>query len=290
MPSRWSDYWQLCKPRVVALLSFTALIGMLLAAPVLPPLVPVVAGLVGITLMAASAAALNQVFDRRIDAIMARTRRRPLPDGRIGTVEGLAFAAAIGTVGLVLLWFAVNPLTAILTLATLVGYSLIYTCYLKWKTPQNIVIGGASGAFPPVLGWAAVTGEVSAEAMLLFLIVFLWTPPHFWALAIYRLEDYRSASVPVLPVTHGHELTRLHILLYTILLVVISLFPYLIGMSGLLYLGGALVFGALYLAHAWRLLRGRRSEQPMRAFRFSINYLLGLFSVMLIDHYLQLFL
>ena len=272
----------------MALLSFVALIGMLLASPALPPLVPVVAGLVGITLAAASAAALNQIFDQRIDAIMTRTQRRPLPSGRMSTTEGLTFAALIGLAGLLLLWFVVNPLTAVLTLATLIGYSLVYTCYLKWKTPQNIVIGGASGAFPPVLGWTAVTGEVSAEAMLLFLIVFLWTPPHFWALAIHRLEDYKSASVPVLPVTHGHELTRLHILLYTILLVVISIFPYLIGMSGLLYLGGALVFGALYLVHAWRLLRSERSEQPMRAFRFSISYLLGLFGTMLIDHYLGL--
>jgi heme o synthase len=281
----WHDYYELTKPRVVALIVFTAIVGMFLAVPGWPGAQALLFGTLGIGLAASSAAVVNHVLDARIDVQMSRTRRRPLPRGRLNESQALAFAAVLCTASMLLLWFLVNPLTAVLTFASLIGYAVVYTVYLKRATPQNIVIGGAAGAAPPVLGWCAVTGEVHANALLLFLIVFVWTPPHFWALAIARKRDYEKVGVPMLPVTHGNEVTRQFILLYTILLIPVTVMPYLTGMSGLIYLAAALVLGSVFLYYAIRLKISERGGLPMRVFRFSINYLMFLFAALLLDHY-----
>jgi protoheme IX farnesyltransferase len=286
--ARLRDYWELTKPKVVALVVFTAIVGMLLAAPGLPPTRVMLFATLGIWLAAASAAAINHVLDRRIDAEMVRTRCRPIPSGHVSEVAALLFAFALGLAAMLILALLVNPLTALLTFASLIGYSVIYTMWLKRATPQNIVIGGAAGAAPPVLGWAAVTGSVDPNALLLFLIIFTWTPPHFWALAIARRDDYAKAGIPMLPVTHGIEFTRLHILLYTILLVIVTLLPWLTGMNGLLYLAGVLILDVIFLRYAWALRQGGRVELPMRTFKYSVNYLMLLFALLLADHYLRL--
>jgi len=284
--SRLRDFWELTKPKVVALIVFTAIVGMFLATPALPPLSALAFGTLGIWLAAASAAAINHVLDRRIDAEMVRTRRRPIPTGHVSESAALLFAFALGLAAMLILALLVNPLTALLTFLSLIGYSVIYTVWLKRATPQNIVIGGAAGAAPPVLGWAAVTNSIDPNALLLFLIIFTWTPPHFWALAIARRDDYARAGIPMLPVTHGLQFTRVQILLYTILLCVVTVLPYLTGMSGLLYLAGALVLDALFLRYALMLVRSSgRIELPMRVFRYSVNYLMLLFALLLIDHY-----
>jgi len=281
----WRDYLELCKPNVVALIVFTAVVGMLLAAPGMVPLDALVFGTLGIGLAAGSAAAINHVVDQKIDAIMGRTRGRPLPQGAVSTRDALLFSAIIGLIAMAMLALLVNPLTALLTFLSLIGYAVIYTMYLKRATPQNIVIGGAAGAAPPLLGWTAVTGSVDPGAMLLFLIIFTWTPPHFWALAIHRAEEYRKVDMPMLPVTHGKDYTRLQILLYTVLLLVVTLLPYGYGMSGGLYLGGAMVLGLGFLYYAVRLYRDDDDRMPMRTFGYSIIYLMALFALLLVDHY-----
>ncbi len=286
--AHWRDYLEITKPKVVLLLVFTALVGMALAVPGWLPLQQTFFGLVGIGLASSSAAAINHVIDQRTDAIMKRTENRPIPQGALSTRQCLIFAFFIGALGMVLLVAFVNVLTAVLTFFSLIGYAVVYTVYLKRATPQNIVIGGAAGAMPPVLGWAAVTGEVTAGALLLFLIVFVWTPPHFWALAIHRRDDYAKVDIPMLPVTHGIPFTRVQIMLYTVLLVIVTVFPYLIQMNGLFYLIGALVLGARFLFHAWKLFDDTAERQPIKTFVFSINYLMWLFGVMLVDHYLPL--
>jgi len=288
-PASWRDYYELGKPKVVALIVFTAIVGMFLAAPGLPPLDAMLFGTVGIGLAASSAAAINHVVDRRFDLKMSRTMNRPLPTGHLTARQALTYAAIIGVASMLVLWFWVNRLTALLTFASLIGYAVLYTVWLKHVTPQNIVIGGAAGAAPPVLGWTAVTGHVDPYALLLFLIIFAWTPPHFWALAIARRDDYAKAGIPMLPVAYGVEFTRLHILLYTILLVIATLLPYLTGMSGPLYLVAAVVLGTLFMRHAIRLRRPDAAKHlPMMVFRYSINYLLLLFAALLADHYLFL--
>ena len=284
--AHWRDYLEITKPKVVLLLVFTAMVGMALAVPAWPPLQEAFFGLLGIGLASASAAAINHVIDQRIDAQMGRTKNRPIPQGHLSTNQCLMFAFALGAIAMIMLVVLVNPLTAILTFLSLIGYAVVYTVYLKRATPQNIVIGGAAGAMPPVLGWAAVTGEVTAGALLLFLIVFTWTPPHFWALAIHRREDYAKVDIPMLPVTHGVAFTRLQILLYTILLLIITLFPYLIGMSGLVYLAAAVVLGAMFMYHVIKMFNEKNEKQPIKTFVFSIQYLMWLFAAMLVDHYL----
>lgn len=284
--SLFHQYLELTKPKVVALLVFTAIVGMLLATPALPPWNALIFGTLGIGLASASAAAINHLLDRRIDAIMARTAHRPLPSGQLGGRQVLVFALALGVLAMAILVLFVNVLTAVLTFASLIGYAVIYTLYLKRATPQNIVIGGAAGAAPPVLGWTAVTGEIHGHALLLFLIVFVWTPPHFWALALYRREDYARADIPMLPVIYGEQFTRLHVLLYTVLLLIVTILPWLTGMSGLFYLGGALVLGAGFLYYAVRLLNPPNEQFAMQTFAYSIVYLMALFAFLLIDHYL----
>ena len=279
------EYLELTKPRVVALIAFTAVVGMFLATPGFPPLANFLFGALGIALAAGSAAAFNHVLDRSADAEMARTRARPLPTGQLRTREALLFAFVLGGISMAVLVSAVNLLTAALTFASLIGYSVVYTLYLKRATPQNIVIGGAAGAAPPVLGWTAITGQVAPDALLLFLIIFVWTPPHFWALALYRREEYARVSIPMLPVTHGSEYTRLHVLLYTVLLAAVSVLPFTTRMSGPLYLVGVLALDALYLRYAWRLYREYSDALARRAFRYSIEYLALLFALLLIDHY-----
>ena len=281
----WRDYYELTKPRVVLLIVFTAIVGMFLAVPGWPGLGALLFGTLGIGLAASSAAAINHLLDARIDIQMSRTRRRPLPQGRLTEAHAMGFAAILCALGMLILWFLVNPLTAVLTFASLIGYAVIYTVYLKRATPQNIVIGGAAGAAPPVLGWAAVTGEVHANALLLFLIIFVWTPPHFWALAIARKADYQKAGIPMLPVTHGDAFTRQFILLYTILLVLVTILPYLSGLSGLIYLAAALLLGGTFLYYAIRLKVDDSPRLPMRVFKYSINYLMLLFAALLADHY-----
>ncbi len=283
---RVRGYLGLCKPRIVSLILFTALVGMLLAVPGFPPLGLVLAATVGIGLAASSAAALNHVIDRRIDERMRRTCYRPLPQGVLGTRGALLFAAVLGIASMGILALAVNPFTAVLTFFALIGYAVIYTAFLKHATPQNIVLGGAAGAAPPLLGWVAMTGHVSLEALVLVLIIFVWTPPHFWPLAIARREDYTQAGVPMLPVTHGVELTRLHVFLYTVLLVLVSTIPWLIGANSWGYLIAALVLGAGYLTHSWKLWRGKTPGAPMATFRYSLLYLGLLFAALLLDHYL----
>src|SRR5690348_4788645 len=281
-----SQYFELTKPRIVALLVFTAVIGMFLAVPGVPPWRALVFGTLGIWLASSSAAAINHLIDQRIDKLMARTSQRPLATGALNPTQVLAFALILGTLSMAILIAFVNPLTAALTFASLIGYAVVYTAYLKRATPQNIVIGGIAGAAPPVLGWAAVTGHVHPYALLLCLIIFVWTPPHFWALAIFRRDDYSRAQVPMLPVTHGVVYTRWHVLFYTVLLVVITVLPYLTGMSGLFYLGGALVLGGAFLWYAIRLMNPPDPLFPMRVFNYSIIYLMALFAFLLVDHWL----
>jgi len=282
----WRDYFELTKPRVVYLIVFTAIVGTLLASPGWPPLGPLVWGNLGIALSAACAAAINHVLDQKIDEKMARTRNRPIPKGKIGTARALLFAAALGVASMLILWLLVNPLTAVLTFLSLIGYAVIYTAWLKRATSQNIVIGGAAGAAPPVLGWAAVTNSIEPDALLLFLIIFVWTPPHFWALAIARKDEYARAGIPMLPVTHGVAYTRLQVLLYTVLLVLVTLMPFLTGMSGLIYLAAALVLNAIFLYYALAMKFTDREELPMRVFKFSVTWLMWIFIALLVDHYL----
>jgi protoheme IX farnesyltransferase len=284
--ARFRAFGALTKPRVVSLIVFTAVIGMFLATPGVVPFKILLAGTVGIALVAGAAAAVNCLVEQKIDAVMSRTRWRPLPQGELSAAQTLAFAGALGGAGLWLLFHFVNALTMWLTLATFVGYAIVYTVILKPATPQNIVIGGASGAMPPVLGWAAVSGEVTTEAMLLFLIIFAWTPPHFWALALYRTADYARAGVPMLPVTHGKKYTQLQVLLYTLILFAASLLPYVVRMSGVLYLVAALVLGGIFLAYAVRIRLAYSDALAQKTFRYSIAYLALLFAALLVDHYL----
>jgi protoheme IX farnesyltransferase len=286
--TEWRDYYELTKPRVVMLIVFTAVVGMFLAVPGWPGVMPVVFGTLGIAMASSSAAVFNHVLDHRTDILMMRTRGRPLPQGKLTEKSALMFASSLCVASMIILWFLVNPLTAVLTFISLIGYAVVYTVWLKRATPQNIVIGGAAGAAPPILGWTAVTNEVTSGALLLFLIVFVWTPPHFWALAIARLEEYRKVEIPMLPVTHGVPYTRLNILLYSILLLLVTIMPYLIGMSGLIYLLVALGLGGYFLYYAIRMYRDNESEDeelPMQMFRYSISYLGYLFAALLIDHY-----
>ncbi len=280
------QYYELTKPRIVMLAAFCAVIGMFLAADGMVPWPILIFGTLGISLLAGAGFTFNCMVERGIDARMARTRARPAARGEVSVAGALAFAGVLGGAGAWLLLKFVNPLTMWLTLATFVGYAIVYTVVLKPATPQNIVIGGASGAMPPLLGWAAVANDVGAQALVLFLIIFVWTPPHFWALALYRIEDYRRAGLPMLPVTHGPGLTRLHILLYTVLLVATSLLPFMIRMSGWLYLVAAVALGAVFVAYAWRLWRRYTDALARRTFGYSIFYLAALFGALLVDHWL----
>jgi protoheme IX farnesyltransferase len=283
----FARYFELTKPRVVALIVFTAVIGMFLAVPGLPPWKPVLFGSLGIWLAASSAAAINHLLDQRIDALMARTAHRPLPTGGLNSKQVLVFAVVLGVLSMILLVWQVNVLTAWLTFASLIGYAIVYTGYLKRATPQNIVIGGAAGAAPPVLGWAAISNTVDPHALLLFLIIFIWTPPHFWALAIFRREDYARALIPMLPVIYGVTYTRWQILFYTILLFIVTLLPWITGMSGLFYLGGAVVLGGVFLYYAVRLLNPPDELFAMEVFKYSIWYLMALFAFLLVDHWVM---
>jgi len=284
---QWRDYLGVCKLKVVALIVFTALVGMFLAVPGMVPWQPLIFGTLGIGMAAASAAAINHVVDRHVDARMSRTAARPVASGHLTGRNCLLFALALGSLAMFILVEFVNTLTAVLTFASLIGYAVIYTLYLKRATPQNIVIGGAAGAAPPVLGWTAVTGQVDPSALLLFLIIFVWTPPHFWALAIHRRHEYAKVDIPMLPVTHGVEFTRLQVLLYTVLLLVVSVMPYATRMSGLVYLVGAVGLGLGFLFHAWALMRDDSGKQAMKTFGYSIVYLMALFAFLLVDHYLM---
>jgi protoheme IX farnesyltransferase len=284
----WRRYYDLTKPKVVALILFTALVGMLLASPGMVPLQALFFGLLGIGLASAAGAALNHVVDQRIDAVMERTRDRPLPRGDLDTTHALGFALGMAALSMLMLATLVNPLTAALTFFAFLGYAVIYTMYLKRATPQNIVWGGLAGAMPPLLGWTAVTGEVGLEGLLLVLLIFVWTPPHFWALAIKRRTEYARAGIPMLPVTHGVDFTKLQILIYSLMLLTVSLMPFLVHMSGLLYLAGAVAFGAGFVYHAVRLLRSKGDGYAMKTFGYSIVYLMALFAFLLADHYLRL--
>jgi protoheme IX farnesyltransferase len=286
--AHWRDYLEICKPRVVLLMLLCSVVGMFLATPGMVPLDVLVFGTLGIALVAASAAAVNHIADAEIDARMERTRERPVATGRITMRQGLVFATITGTFGFAVLYALINPLTAWLNLASWIGYGIVYTLFLKRATPQNIVIGGLFGAAPPLFGWAAVSGTVEPGALLLVLIIFAWTPPHFWALALDRKEEYRHAKIPMLPVTHGEQYTRWHILFYTLILLAISLLPFAIGMSGLIYLAAALALGAVFVYWAVVLLRNRNPRAPIETFRYSIVYLMALFVALLIDHYLFL--
>lgn len=288
LAQRLTDYYELCKPRVVVLIVFTAMVGMFLATPGMVPIPEFVLGTLGIGMMSAAAAATNQMLDLKADGIMQRTCGRPLVTQHLTMAQAVRFAIAIGVGGMAILLLFVNALTAWLTLAALIGYAGIYTAYLKRATPQNIVIGGAAGAAPPVLGWAAITGTVSVESLTLFLIIFIWTPPHFWALAIERHKEYAKVNIPMLPVTHGIEYTRTQVLLYTILLFLVSLMPYIIGMSGLLYLAGAVIFSGVFLVYAIRMKFAPKPGLAMRTFGYSILYLMVIFSLLLADHYMPL--
>ena len=287
LPSRIRQFHALTKPRVVQLIVFCAVIGMLMATPGLPDLTLALAATAGIWLVAAAAAAFNCLVERRIDSRMARTAWRPTARGQLTNTQTLSFSALLCAAGSALLYFTVYPLTMWLTFATFVGYAVIYTVLLKPMTPQNIVIGGASGAMPPVLGWAAIRGDVGAEALIMCLIIFLWTPPHFWALALYRAEDYRKAGLPMLPVTHGAEFTRLHVFLYTLVLFAGALLPFVSGMSGVVYLIAALLLNSAFVCYAWRLWRDYSDSLARKTFRFSIVYLSALFAALLVDHYLR---
>jgi len=288
MSSPAGRYFELCKPRVVLLIVFTAVVGMFLAVPGWPPLSALIAGTLGIGLAASSAAAINHLLDQRIDAVMARTRNRPLPTGQLSVTQVLIFALILALASMTMLVAWVNGLTAILTFFSLIGYAIIYTVWLKRATPQNIVIGGAAGAAPPVLGWTAVTGSVDPNALILFLIIYVWTPPHFWALAIHRRQDYAAVDIPMLPVTHGVRFTRWHILFYTILLVIVTTMPFLTGMSGPLYMAGVSVLNIGFLWYALRMLRDSDPRLPMQTFGYSVIYLMVLFVFLLADHYLQM--
>ena len=285
-PSRWRGYYELTKPRVVMLIVFTSIVGTLLASSGLPPLDALVFGNLGVGLAAASAAVVNHVLDERIDAQMSRTKRRPLPTGKMTPRSALWFAGVLCVLSMGILVLLVNTLTALLTFASLIGYAVVYTLWLKRATSQNIVIGGAAGAAPPVLGWAAVTNSIDPNALLLFLIVFVWTPPHFWALAIARKDEYAKVGIPMLPVTHGVAFTRLQVFLYTILLTVVTLLPFVTGMSGLLYLAVAIVLNGMFMYYALQMKLTARAHLPMKLFRFSITYLMWLFAALLVDHYL----
>ncbi len=283
----WKNYLTLCKPNVVAEMMFTAVVGMLLAVPGMPPLEPFIYGSIGIALAASSAAAINHFIDRKADALMSRTENRPLPKGNLSTINVLSFAAILGINAMLILVFLVNSLTAVLTFLSLFGYAIIYTLYLKRATPQNIVIGGLFGATPPLLGWCAMTGDVHPNALLLALIIYVWTPPHFWALAIARREEYAKVNIPMLPVTHGPAFTRLQILLYTILLLIVTILPYLTHMSGLLYLVSAVLLDIIFIYYAVQMMRKKDNKTAMKTFIYSIVYITLLFAALLIDHYLQ---
>jgi protoheme IX farnesyltransferase len=285
-PARWKSYYELTKPRVVMLIVFTSIVGTLLAVPGMPPLDALIIGNLGIGLAAASAAVINHVLDERIDAQMSRTKRRPLPTGKLSPRSALMFSGVLCVLSMAMLWFLVNPLTAMLTFASLIGYAVVYTVWLKRATSQNIVIGGAAGAAPPVLGWTAVTNSIDPNALLLFLIVFIWTPPHFWALAIARRDEYAKVGIPMLPVTHGIPFTRLQVVLYTLLLTSVTLMPFVTGMSGIIYLATALVLNGMFIWHAIAMKVTERAHLPMKVFRFSITYLMWLFAALLVDHYL----
>ena len=282
--SSWRDYLALCKPKIVALIIFTAVVGMFLSTPGMVPWQPLIFGTLGIGLAAASAAAINHVVDHKIDSVMARTMRRPLPKGNVSIQGAILFAFLLGALSMVILTLFVNPLTAVLTVISLIGYGFIYSMYLKRATPQNIVIGGAAGAAPPVLGWTAITGTLDPHSLLLFLIIFAWTPPHFWALAIHRRDDYARVDIPMLPVTHGVPFTRLHILLYTILLCLVTILPYITYMSGLLYLCGVVLLDGGFLYYAIRMQTDHSDRLPMKTFAYSIVYLMALFALLLVDH------
>ncbi|MED5412324.1 MAG: heme o synthase [Pseudomonadota bacterium] len=282
----WRDYYEMCKPRVVMLMILTSLVGMFLAVPGMVPLDVLVLGNLGIALVAASGAVVNHLIDRKIDILMKRTHNRPLPQGRVDPKQTIIFAVTIGVLGMGILLFWVNPLCAWLTLGSFVGYAFIYTGYLKHATPQNIVIGGLSGAMPPLLGWSAVTGTIEPDALILVLIIFAWTPPHFWALAIHRKDEYAKSGVPMLPVTHGEYVTKVHIIVYTVILVVVSVFPYFSGMSGILYLGSAVALGAGFLVWTGLLMFNSKPTTAMDTFKYSIVYLALLFIALVLDHYL----
>jgi heme o synthase len=282
----WRDYLELTKPNVVALMILTTVIGMFLSVPGMVPVNVLILGNLGIALCAGAAAVVNHVVDRQIDTKMARTVNRPVAKGRVEPVQAMVFATALGLLGMAILLVYINPLTAWLTLASLVGYAGVYTLFLKRATPQNIVIGGLAGAAPPLLGWTAVTGEIHGHALLLVLIIFAWTPPHFWALAIHRKDEYAKADIPMLPVTHGEKYTKLHILLYTLMLLVISVLPFVTGMSGWLYLLGALALGVGFIYWAIVMMVGKKANAGMDTFKYSIIYLMALFMIMLLDHYL----
>lgn len=285
----WRDYFALCKPKIVAMIVFTAMVGMFLATPGLVPLSVFIFASIGIGLAAASAATINHIVDEKIDSLMTRTNRRPLQKGKVSAQGAMVSAAVLCLLSIVVLVTQINVLTAVLTFGSLVGYGFIYSMYLKRATPQNIVIGGAAGAAPPVLGWTAVTGSLDPYSLLLFCIIFAWTPPHFWALAIYRRNDYAKAEIPMLPVTHGVGFTRLHILLYTVILFIVSLLPYITGMSGVTYLFGAIALGSWFLYYAVRMQKDDSDQLAVQTFSFSIVYLLALFAFLLVDHYLRSF-
>ena len=287
--TNWKDYLALCKLKVVAVMLLTLVVGFCLAEQGVPSWSLLLATSVGVSLAAASAAAVNHVLDQNIDRCMARTARRPLPQGRVSPMNALIFSAVLGGLGLLILAALVNPLTAVLTLASLIGYAVIYTAVLKRATPQNIVIGGVAGAAPPLLGWTAVTGTLDAQALLLMLIIFAWTPPHFWALCIARKDDYARAGVPMLPNTHGETFTRLQILLYSVLTVIVTLLPFISGMSGLVYLIGTSLINWRFMGWAVRLNTSRQPGDPMKMFRYSIVYIMWLFAILLVDHYWRLF-
>lgn len=282
----WRDFYEMCKPRVVMLMILTSLVGMFLAVPGMVPLDILIFGNIGIALVAGSGAVVNHLIDHKVDSLMKRTHNRPIPQGRVDPKQAAIFAAAIGIAGLLILLFLVNPLCAWLTLASFIGYAFIYTGYLKRATPQNIVIGGLSGAMPPLLGWAAVTGTIEPGALILVLIIFAWTPPHFWALAIHRKEEYAKTGIPMLPVTHGEHITKIHIILYTVIMFLITLLPYLTGMSGPIYLLAAVILGLGFLAWSLLLMYKPKASTAMDTFRYSIVYLMVLFIVLLTDHYL----
>ncbi|MDG1732601.1 MAG: heme o synthase [Thalassotalea sp.] len=285
-PVSWREYYEITKPKVVALLVLTALVGMSLSVPGAIHWQVLIPAMLGIGLLSSAAAAINHIVDQRIDAVMARTHNRPLPNGRISNTRAITFAAALSVIGFAMLYTLINPLTAWLTFAGLVGYSVIYTMYLKRATPQNITIGGLAGAIPPLLGWTAMTNEVHPHALLLVLLVFVWTPPHFWALAIHRRDDYAKVNIPMLPVTHGISFTKTQILLYTVLQFVVGLIPYLVGMSNWIYLIGACVLNLMFFAYAWKLKFNAEDDTAMKTFRFSIVHLMALFVILLADHYI----
>ncbi|MEN8213401.1 MAG: heme o synthase [Pseudomonadota bacterium] len=290
MSYSWHEYYEMAKPRVVLLIAFTAMVGMLLSTPGMAPWQPLLFGLIGISLAAASGAVINHIIDQRIDAVMDRTHRRPFPSGHMDTAHAAGFALLLGIVSMCILTLLVNPLTALLTFCALIGYAVIYTLFLKRNTPQNIIWGGLAGAAPPLLGWTAITGEITTEAFLLLLIIFVWTPPHFWPLAIHRRDDYARANVPMLSVTHGIDFTKQQVLIYAVMLLAVSLMPFVIHMSGYLYLAGALLLGGGFIYHALKLLRSDGSEHAMKTFGYSIFYLSMLFTLLLLDHYLALLL